>query len=125
MTLSKAIAASSEMFKVIDRQSAIDSLSEDGLKPDTIEGNIRFENVHFSYPSRAEVPVLRGLTIDIPAHKTTALVGTSGSGKSTIVGLIERWYSIASGSVTLDGHEVSSLNVGWLRNNVRLVQQVR
>ncbi|KKA28933.1 hypothetical protein TD95_004427 [Thielaviopsis punctulata] len=123
MTLSKAIAASSEMFKVIDRQSAIDSLSEEGLKPDVVEGGIRFDNVRFAYPSRPDVPVLRGLTIDIPAHKTTALVGTSGSGKSTIVGLIERWYSISSGLVTLDGNDISCLNVEWLRNNVRLVQQ--
>jgi ATP-binding cassette subfamily B (MDR/TAP) protein 1 len=69
--------------------------------------------------------VLLGLNLSIPANKTTALVGASGSGKSTIVGLIERWYVPASGSILLDGRDVSELNIQWLRTNVRLVQQVR
>ncbi|KAL2884747.1 lipid A export ATP-binding/permease protein msbA [Ceratocystis lukuohia] len=123
MVLSKAIAAANEIFHVIDRKSAIDSLSESGLKPQSINGNIKLENVHFAYPSRPDVPVLKGLTLDIPAKKTTALVGSSGSGKSTIVGLVERWYVGQQGRITLDGVEISDLNTKWLRSNVRLVQQ--
>ncbi|KAL5614210.1 hypothetical protein BROUX41_000049 [Berkeleyomyces rouxiae] len=123
MVLSKAIAAASEMFEIIDRASAIDSLAEDGLKPASITGTIKLDKVNFSYPSRPDVPILRSMTLDIPAGKTTALVGSSGSGKSTIVGLVERWYMAESGRITLDGNDISDLNIKWLRNNVRLVQQ--
>ena len=123
--ISKAIAAAQELFGIIDRKSEIDSLSPEGLRPAECTGDIKLRNVQFAYPSRPTVPVLSDFTLSIPANKTTALVGTSGSGKSTIVGLVERWYTPTSGSITLDGHDIRDLNVQWLRTNVRLVQQVR
>jgi ATP-binding cassette, subfamily B (MDR/TAP), member 1 len=67
--------------------------------------------------------VLHGLTLDIPSGKKTALVGSSGSGKSTIIGLLERWYDPAAGLITLDGVNLRDLNVRWLRTRIRLVQQ--
>lgn len=79
--------------------------------------------MRFAYPARPDVPVLHGLNLQIPADKTTALVGTSGSGKSTIFGLVERWYLPSHGSITLDGHPIESLNLQWLRTSIRLVQQ--
>ncbi|KAK3070096.1 hypothetical protein LTS18_000141, partial [Coniosporium uncinatum] len=64
-----------------------------------------------------------GLNLVIPANKTTALVGSSGSGKSTVVGLLERWYSPTGGALYLDGLDISSIYIQWLRTNIRLVQQ--
>lgn len=123
--LTKAASAAGEIFKVIDREPEIDALAESGLRPSDCKGDIRFTGVDFAYPSRPHVPVLRQMNLTIEPNKTTALVGASGSGKSTITGLIERWYNPNSGSVTLDGHEISDLNIQWLRTNIRIVQQVR
>jgi ATP-binding cassette, subfamily B (MDR/TAP), member 1 len=124
IAISKAAAAAQELFRTIDRVPAIDSLSTDGLRPAHCSGEIELRNIHFSYPSRPNVPVLRDFSLKITANKTTALVGASGSGKSTIVGLMERWYSASSGQITLDGIPIQELNIRWLRTNIRLVQQV-
>ncbi|USW57061.1 Putative Type 1 protein exporter [Septoria linicola] len=123
LVLSKAISASTELFETIDRVSAIDSLSEQGERPDRCAGDIQLRNVDFAYPARPDNPVLQGLSLDVPAGKTTALVGESGSGKSTIVGLLEKWYEPASGSIAMNGVELGRLNVKWLRSAVRLIQQ--
>jgi ATP-binding cassette subfamily B (MDR/TAP) protein 1 len=109
---------------MIDRESKIDSLSEEGEKISGLRGDIKLQGVRFSYPSRPDVPVLHGLGLNIPADKTTALVGASGSGKSTIFGLLERWYEPSEGSITLDGCPVEKLNLQWLRTSIRMVQQV-
>jgi ATP-binding cassette, subfamily B (MDR/TAP), member 1 len=122
--ISKAAAAAQEIFQTLDRESKIDSLSPDGLKPAECIGQLELKGLHFAYPSRPGVPVLQGLDLSIPANKTTALVGASGSGKSTIVGLIERWYAPSQGVISIDGHDIRDLNVRWLRTNIRLVQQV-
>lgn len=125
IAISKATAAAQELFAIIDRKSAIDSLSEDGVRIEGFKGDVKLRGVRFAYPSRSDVPVLHGLDLDIPANRTTALVGTSGSGKSTIFGLLERWYLPTEGSsITLDGHAIEKLNLQWLRTNIRLVQQV-
>lgn len=121
--LSKASSAAGELFKVIDRQSPIDALDETGTVPTLTEGRVEAEDVHFSYPTRPDVPVLQGLSLDIPAGKTTALVGASGSGKSTIIGLLERWYEQKNGALYLDGVDIRNVNIRWLRTNIRLVQQ--
>jgi ATP-binding cassette subfamily B (MDR/TAP) protein 1 len=81
------------------------------------------EDVKFSYPSRPDVPILKGLSINFPAGKTAALVGASGSGKSTIISLIERFYDPSSGSVKLDGVDLPELNIKWLRSQIGLVSQ--
>lgn len=81
------------------------------------------ENIHFSYPSRPTVEVAKGLSITFHAGKTTALVGASGSGKSTIVSLIERFYDPSSGSIKLDGHNLKNLNIKWLRSQIGFVSQ--
>ncbi|KAL6406964.1 hypothetical protein AUP68_09781 [Ilyonectria robusta] len=123
IAISKATAAAQEMFQMIDRESKIDSLSEEGENIPNFRGDIQLRGVRFAYPSRPDVSVLHALDLDIPADKTTALVGASGSGKSTIFGLLERWYEPSGGSITLDGHPVEDLNLKWLRTNIRMVQQ--
>ncbi|PNY26307.1 Leptomycin B resistance protein pmd1 [Tolypocladium capitatum] len=123
IAISRAAAAAQDLFSVIDRQSAVDSLSSEGMTMERFGGDIKLRGVEFAYPSRPGVRVLRGLDLDIPADKTTALVGASGSGKSTIFGILERWYPFSGGSVTLDGHRLEDLNLRWLRTNIRLVQQ--
>lgn len=125
--VAKSCSAAENLFKVIDREPKLNTLIDVGKTiPDSrLEGRIEFRNVHFAYPSRPNSAVLNGLTISFPANKTTALVGASGSGKSTIVGLLERWYDRTDGSITLDGVDITELDVKWLRTQARLVQQVR
>ncbi|KAF7551907.1 hypothetical protein G7Z17_g4685 [Cylindrodendrum hubeiense] len=119
----RAASAATELFRLMDRSSAIDPFDESGEQPSEIEGAIDCDDITFSYPMRPGVTVLQNFTLRIPAGKVTALVGASGSGKSTIIGLIERWYNPVSGSVKLDGRPIDKLNVQWLRKHVRLVQQ--
>ena len=120
---SRAAEAAADLFRLMDRTSAINPFGESGEKPSEVVGNIDCENITFTYPMRPGVTVLENFNLRIPAGKVTALVGASGSGKSTIIGLIERWYSPVSGTVKLDGRPVDKLNLQWLRQHVRLVQQ--
>ncbi|KAJ3495898.1 hypothetical protein NLG97_g3059 [Lecanicillium saksenae] len=118
-----AIAAAAKIFNTIDRVSPLDPSSEEGTKLDSLKGDIRLENISHIYPSRPEVRVMSNVSLDIPAGKTTALVGASGSGKSTIVGLVERFYDPVHGAIFLDGVDISTLNLKWLRHQMALVSQ--
>ncbi|KAH7101159.1 multidrug resistance protein 1 [Auriculariales sp. MPI-PUGE-AT-0066] len=121
--ISHARSAAAKLFETIDRVPIIDSADPSGKKLDKVEGRISFEDVKFTYPSRAEVQVLKGMTLTFEAGKTAALVGASGSGKSTVVQLIERFYDVSEGRVTLDGVDIRELNVKWLRSQIGLVSQ--
>ncbi|KAF4968346.1 hypothetical protein FSARC_4292 [Fusarium sarcochroum] len=121
--LANGAAAASELFKIFDKASALDPLSDEGKVPSTCQGHLQVDDISFSYPSRPDTQVLKNLSLNIPAGKTTAFVGASGSGKSTIIGLLERWYVPSSGRLLLDGEDVSMLNVKWLRSQMALVQQ--
>ncbi|KAL7626760.1 hypothetical protein AAE478_003534 [Parahypoxylon ruwenzoriense] len=118
-----ALAAAAKIFNTIDRVSPLDPTTSDGQKLEKVVGSIRLEHIKHIYPSRPEVVVMKDVSLDIPAGKTTALVGTSGSGKSTIVGLVERFYDPVAGKVFLDGHDISTLNLRWLRQQMSLVSQ--
>eukprot|EP00729_Bicosta_minor_P022179 gene22179-11855_t len=89
----------------------------------SIAGKIEFVNVGFRYPSRPEVLVLKGLSFTINLGETVAFVGASGCGKSTIFSLLERFYRHESGSILVDGKEIESIEQGWLRKHIGLVQQ--
>lgn len=121
--ISKAQGAAAKLYQTIDRIPSIDSSSPDGVRLDHVKGVISFENVKFHYPSRPNVPILRDYTATFEAGQTVALVGASGSGKSTIVALTERFYDPISGVVRLDGHDIKTLNVKWLRQQIGLVSQ--
>ncbi|KAF1832024.1 P-loop containing nucleoside triphosphate hydrolase protein [Decorospora gaudefroyi] len=132
VAITKASASANELFKTIDRKSEIDPLSDEGKVPTFCNGVIEINDITFAYPARPDITVLKNLTLSAPAGKTTALVGASGSGKSTIVGLLvsigmlilaERWYNQAGGAIYLDKTDIRELNLTWLRTNIRLVQQ--
>ncbi|KAI6283355.1 GTPase-activating protein [Pyricularia oryzae] len=118
-----ALGAAAKIYTTIDRQSVLDPTSDEGEKIENLKGTIFLENVKHIYPSRPEVVVMEDVTLEIPAGKTTALVGASGSGKSTIIGLVERFYQPVGGKVYLDGKDISTLNLRWLRQNISLVSQ--
>ncbi|KAF2156892.1 putative ABC transporter [Myriangium duriaei CBS 260.36] len=122
-TITNASSAATELFSTIDKPSSLDPFSTEGKRPVVCSGRIEIRNLHFAYPTRPEAPVLQDLNLSIPSGKTTALVGPSGCGKSTLVGLLERWYQPTSGELLLDGHDIAGFNIGWLRSNIRLVQQ--
>ena len=94
-----------------------------GTKKKKIPILVRFHHVHFSYPSRPNIEVLKNLNLSIRSGETLAVVGKSGHGKSTIVQLIERFYDPTSGSVEFDGVDLRNVNVQWLRGQVGLVSQ--
>ncbi|KAM0279899.1 hypothetical protein ACHAQH_004340 [Verticillium albo-atrum] len=120
---STAIAAAAKIYNTIDRVSPLDPSLDTGDKLEKLEGTITLKGIKHIYPSRPEVVVMQDVSLTIPAGKTTALVGASGSGKSTIVGLVERFYDPVQGSVFLDGHDISKLNLRWLRQQMALVSQ--
>ncbi|XP_039235602.1 ATP-dependent translocase ABCB1 isoform X3 [Pipra filicauda] len=111
------------IFNIIDNEPQIDSYSEAGYKPDYIKGNLEFENVYFNYPSRPDVEILKGLNLKISSGQTVALVGSSGCGKSTTVQLIQRFYDPKEGTVTIDGQDIKTLNVRYLREIIGVVNQ--
>ncbi|KAL4791410.1 P-loop containing nucleoside triphosphate hydrolase protein [Aspergillus venezuelensis] len=120
-----AAVAFKKLRKDIERPSTIDGTAQDvGLIPDgPISADVEFRNVAFRFPSRPDKPILQDLSLKIPAGKQTALVGLSGSGKSTVAGLITRFYDAEEGAVLIGGHDVRSLNVRYLRSAISLVQQ--
>ncbi|KAI8916340.1 P-loop containing nucleoside triphosphate hydrolase protein [Gorgonomyces haynaldii] len=118
-----ACGAAYHLFETIDRKSPIDALDESGKTPEKLSGHIVAKGVAFAYPTRPDVPILEDFNLEIPAGKTVALVGMSGSGKSTIVKLVERFYDPTKGTVTIDGIDVKDLNVRWLRSQVGIVSQ--
>jgi len=115
--------AAAKLYETIDRVPDIDSANPDGLEPEKVEGHITFENINFNYPSRPNVAVVKDLSVSFPAGKTAALVGASGSGKSTVIALVERFYDPRSGVVKLDGIDLKELNIKWLRTQIGLVSQ--
>ncbi|KAI6117491.1 P-loop containing nucleoside triphosphate hydrolase protein [Pisolithus croceorrhizus] len=122
-SLFNACGAAAKLFATIERVPDIDSASPDGLKPEKVVGEIAIDDVRFSYPARPDVPILKGINMTFEAGKTTALVGASGSGKSTIVSLVERFYDPLGGTVKLDGVDLRDLNIKWLRSQIGLVSQ--
>lgn len=119
-----ASAAFTKLKRDMDHRSQIDGTSDEGIQlPATTAGHFELRNVSFTYPSRPERPVLRNVSLECPAGKQTAIIGLSGSGKSTIASLMLRLYDPAEGSLLLDGQEARDLNTRQLRSCIGMVQQ--
>ncbi|CAF2728582.1 unnamed protein product [Rotaria sp. Silwood2] len=122
-SFAEALGSGAYVFQIIKRESKINVCNNDGEIPSKFIGDIEFKNVHFTYPSRQEAPILNGLNVKIPSGKTVALCGPSGCGKSTTIQLIQRFYDPDNGQVMLDGRDVRSINLKWLRSNIGIVSQ--
>ncbi|XP_074641096.1 uncharacterized protein LOC141898859 isoform X2 [Tubulanus polymorphus] len=118
----QAVGASVRIFTLLDRIPKVPS--EGGIYPqEKLVASVDFRSVRFTYPSRPETEVLKGVTFSVQPGEVVALVGPSGGGKSTIVSLIERFYDPDSGSVSIGGMSVSSLNPKWFRQHMSMVSQ--
>ncbi|TPX56446.1 hypothetical protein PhCBS80983_g04538 [Powellomyces hirtus] len=121
--INKGRASAATLFEIIEGVPEIDSVSDKGLKPEKFVGEITFDHVDFAYPSRPNVQVLKQFSLCVPQGKTVALVGLSGSGKSTIIQLLERYYNIQGGDMKIDGHSLRELNLRHFRQHTGLVSQ--
>ncbi|XP_050369771.1 putative multidrug resistance protein [Argentina anserina] len=121
--ITEALAATTRILEMIDRVPSIETEDRKGKALSHVRGEIEFQDIHFSYPSRPDSQVLQGLNLKIPAGKSVGLVGGSGSGKSTIISLIERFYDPVEGEILLDGHAIRRLQPKWLRSQMGLVNQ--
>ncbi|CAN0924368.1 ABC transporter B family member 19 [Linum grandiflorum] len=120
---SKGKAAGYKLMEIINQKPSIVQDSLDGKCLDEVTGNIELKNVTFSYPSRPDVIIFRDFSIFFPAGKTVAVVGGSGSGKSTVISLIERFYDPSQGQILLDNVDIKTLQLKWLRDQIGLVNQ--
>ncbi|ETE63392.1 Multidrug resistance protein 1, partial [Ophiophagus hannah] len=121
--VANARGAAYQVFKIIKKPRPIDSSSTEGFKLDKLRGEIEFKNIYFSYPSRPNIQILRGLNLKIQPGQTIALVGSSGCGKSTTIQLLQRFYDPPQGQITIDGHDIRTLNIKWMRENIGIVSQ--
>ncbi|CRX49145.1 lipid transporter ATP-binding/permease [Yersinia enterocolitica] len=115
----RGMAACQTLFTILDMEQEKD---EGKLEVDRAKGEIEFRHVTFYYPGK-DTPALNDINMHIEAGKTVALVGRSGSGKSTIANLMTRFYDVSEGSILLDGHDLRDYRLGALRNQVALVSQ--
>lgn len=118
-----AIGATERVREILDEENEIDiNASKENLGK-KILGRIDYENVHFTYPTREDIPILKGLSFSVDAGKKIALVGASGAGKSTIVQLLLKFYNIQSGDIKVDGKSIFDMNTTAYRQNIAIVPQ--
>ncbi|GFQ04425.1 ABC transporter b family member 11 [Phtheirospermum japonicum] len=116
-------AAAFKMFETINRKPTIDAYDTKGEILNDIRGDIELRDVCFSYPARPKEQIFDGFSLFIPSGVTAALVGHSGSGKSTVISLIERYYDPHSGQVLIDGIDLREIQLKWIRSKIGLVSQ--
>ena len=117
--IQRGIVASNRVFKILDTDERVSS--NGNLRLEGVQGNVKFENINFSYVEGE--PVLKDVNFEIEAGKTLALVGATGSGKSSIVNLLLRFYNIDSGKILLDGKDITHFDVQSVRKHLALVLQ--
>lgn len=121
--LVRAIGATERIAEILEIDSELNVEDGQSAITEALTGDITYENVHFQYPSRPDVPVLKGIDLKIEGGKTVALVGSSGSGKSTIVQLLMQFYPIHKGKITVNGSDIYDYNISELRKNIAIVPQ--
>ncbi|KAL5065634.1 hypothetical protein RYX36_027371 [Vicia faba] len=116
-------AAAFKMFETIERNPEIDAYETSGRKLDEVRGDIELREVCFSYPTRPDELIFNGFSLSLLSGNTAALVGQSGSGKSTVVSLIERFYDPQGGEILIDGVNLKEFQLKWIRQKIGLVSQ--
>ncbi|TLD24760.1 hypothetical protein PspLS_05827 [Pyricularia sp. CBS 133598] len=119
--LMKGVGAASRLFELQDRTPTIPQTV--GTKVISAQGPIKFSNVCFAYPTRPAVSIFNGLDFEIPSGSNVCVVGPSGGGKSTVAGLLLRFYNPTSGTITINGVDISKMNVKSLRRRIGMVAQ--
>ena len=118
-TLQMGMVAANRVFKILDNSEFIKD--EGKLKPDIIDGNVSFKKIEFSYDSKNQV--FKDFNLDIKAGEKVAIVGSTGSGKTTIVNLLLRFYELDKGEILIDGKNIKEMSIDLLRSNISLVSQ--
>jgi ABC-type multidrug transport system fused ATPase/permease subunit len=121
--LQKAIGSVERVFEILDETPEILDITTAQTNINRVEGNVRFENIAFTYPSRKEIQVLKNITLSAKKGETIAVVGPSGSGKSTLIGLLLRFYDPENGTLYIDDKDAKSYSLTELRNNMAIVPQ--
>lgn len=119
--LMKGVGAASRLFELQDRKPGIHQTS--GVPVRSAQGPIKFTDVTFAYPTRPAVRIFNGINFEIPSGSNVCVVGPSGGGKSTVASLLLRFYNPTSGSITINGVDVSTMNVKSLRRRIGMVSQ--
>ncbi len=120
-SVQKAIGATENLMDIIQQDTEVQL--NHGTRKDRLTGSISFDNVRFSYPQRSDVEVLKGISFDIKQNQTLALVGQSGSGKSTISNLLLQFYALSEGGITFDGVPAKDFELNALREQMAIVPQ--
>lgn len=123
-SLMQSVGASEKVFRLMDLLPSR-QLSSEGHRLQKLEGQIQYADVSFSYPSRPTVPILGGLNLTLHPNEVVAIVGLSGSGKSTVVNLLLRLYEPTDGQILVDGVPLSELDIRWFRERIGFVGQVQ
>ena len=118
-TLQMGMVGSSRVFKVLDTKESI--IQQGDYQPNKIEGEINFKDVSFAYNDQN--PVLKNISLNVNSGKTIAIVGSTGSGKTSIINVLCRFYEYQSGEILLDGVDIRSYNLDYLRNKIAVVLQ--
>ncbi|WP_299320682.1 ABC transporter ATP-binding protein [uncultured Maribacter sp.] len=118
-TLQMGMVAANRVFKILDTDSQIQNVGS--FEKEVVNGDIKFDDVHFGYLEDEEV--LHGISFDVKAGETVAIVGATGAGKSTIINLLNRFYEINSGSILVDGVDIKEYNLSSLRTHIAVVLQ--
>uniref|UniRef100_A0A9J8AQ03 ATP binding cassette subfamily B member 10 n=2 Tax=Cyprinus carpio TaxID=7962 RepID=A0A9J8AQ03_CYPCA len=121
--LMKGLGAGTRLWELMDRKPEFPLNEGLLLKPEQLKGELEFRNVCFAYPTRKDSPIFQDLSLSVPAGSVMAVVGSSGTGKSTLVSLLLRLYDPDSGVVSVDGHDIRDLNPYWLRSHIGTVSQ--